>query len=222
MKIGGVGASASGSHEHGENEVRRKADTPASKFERLVALAKADEDASGWIEVLDPDNDLNSAGIGALVEVECEIYVPDSIRMLSQGAGELGQFEQLLSAAQAMGLETGSAPSMKDLGAMRSFMEGMGAELVLVGEPDGAEWRIAGRLGNRWLKGEVDGYARVVGKIARKIQPGSKKPLMALPGASLIPRDQRRKIEREGPKPGQEDQWLFGPAAMVDVLAVYR
>ena len=53
-------------------------------------------------------------------------------------------------------------------------------------------------------------------------QAGQWKPLLSLPGMNVLPREQRRKMEREGPESGQEASWLEGPAVMLDLLAIYR
>ncbi len=174
------------------------------------------------MEILDPEGDLEAVGTGALIDFECEIYVPDAIRMLSDSAGALRQMSQMLPAASSMGLDIEGMPDSATLAAVTSLVDSFGAELVLVGERDDSDWRVAGRLSSKWLRGDVDGYARVIGKVSSKIRVGATKPLIALPGAALIPREQRRKMEREGPKPGEEDSWLRGPALMLDILAVYR
>ncbi|WP_276320667.1 hypothetical protein [Phytoactinopolyspora endophytica] len=39
---------------------------------------------------------------------------------------------------------------------------------------------------------------------------------------NLVPREERRKMERQAPAPGKEDEYLEGPALMLDLLALYR
>src|SRR5947207_1601526 len=52
-------------------------DTPQARFDRLLTLVDADPEAVGWLEVMDPNENLPSAGIGAMISVECDIYIPD-------------------------------------------------------------------------------------------------------------------------------------------------
>ena len=39
---------------------------------------------------------------------------------------------------------------------------------------------------------------------------------------NLVPREERRKMERQAPAPGKESEYLSGPALMLDILAIYR
>jgi hypothetical protein len=105
---------------------------------------------------------------------------------------------------------------------MRFMANNLGNDQVLVGEPDSESWRVAGKLLASNINGEIDGLARVVGKVSTIWQKEEWKPLLSLPGANLIPREQRRKLERTKPTEDQQDNWLEGPALMLDVLAVYR
>jgi hypothetical protein len=67
-----------------------------------------------------------------------------------------------------------------------------------------------------------DGYAKVVGKVSTQWGKGQWKLLLALPGMDLLSRDKRREMERKGPNEGQEQNWLEGPAILLDVLTIYR
>lgn len=113
-------------------------------------------------------------------------------------------------------------PPTGQLDAMKGLANTLGGDAVVVGERDDSDWRVAGRLLDQYLFGDVEGYARVVGKVSTVLRPGSWKPLLALPGMNLMGRDKRREMERKGPDEGQEDSWVKGPAIMLDVLAIYR
>jgi len=39
---------------------------------------------------------------------------------------------------------------------------------------------------------------------------------------NLVPREERRRMERQAPEPGKESEYLSGPALMLDILAIYR
>jgi hypothetical protein len=201
------------------------ADTAQARFERLEGLATENAEQSGWVTVNSPDDDLDGIGIGALVDIECEIYVPDQIRLLSSTGGTreaLNTLEALRPMAEMVGLDTGSVPTPEESGAFRSMVSNLGSDQVLVGERDDSNWRIAGKLLGRHLNGEIEGFARVVGKVSAAWRAGQWKPILSLPGMNIMPREQRRRLEREGPEPGNSESWLEGPALMLDLLAVYR
>lgn len=179
-------------------------DTPQARFNRFLGLVADDPEGVGWLEVMDPDTDLASANVGMTINVEADIYVPDAINALSQ-AGDLssmlGTMETLLPIAETLGLEMTGLPSatereaMKNFGALQNLFDG---KTVVVGDLADSDLRIAGQLSSEYLRGDIDGLATVVGKISTKWPKGKWKPVLALPGTSLIPREQRRQMERQG------------------------
>lgn len=223
--IGVPAVSASGGKDHKTEEVASRSDTASSRFERLLRLAKSDVEASGWVEVLDPDTDFEGIGIGAIVELECEIYVPETIKVLSNSGGisqAIEKFQALTPFASALGLDTDGLPPMAQLDAAKNFTRALGSNAALVGDLDGTNWQVAGKLLDDSLRDEVEGHARVIGKVSTVVKKGTWKSLISLPGMNLISRDQRRAMERKGPSSGQEDSWIQGPALLLDILAVYR
>lgn len=225
---GGVDAKvASGSADRTREEALSISisDTAQARFERLEGLATDDAEHSGWVTVISPDEDLDGVGIGALIDIECEIYVPDQIRVLSSTGGTreaLNTLEALRPMAEMFGLDTASVPTPEQSGAYRSMVNNLGSDQVLVGERDDSDWRVAGKLLGQHLNGEIEGFARVVGKVSAAWKTGQWKPILSLPGMNIVSREQRRKVEREGPEPGNSESWLQGPALMLDLLAVYR
>lgn len=223
---GGVSlANIQGEKAHEDEHTTSKSDTPSARFERLQALARGDLEVSGWIDIVDPETDFEGIGIGALIEIECEIYIPEMIKALSPSGGlarAIDQLQALAPIAAQLGSDVSGMPAAGQLEAVKSFAHNLGGDAVLVGEPNDSDWRIAGKLLDGYLTGEVEGYARVVGKVSSVLKRDSWKPLMALPGMNLMSRDKRREMERKGPDQGQEGNWLQGPAIMLDVLAIYR
>lgn len=209
-----------------EEQSASYADTDAARFRRLLAAASNDPEGLGWIEVLDPDADLAGVGIGAFVAWECEIFVPDVVAALAR-SGEvlpaLGLLQNLMPTAQALGLATPvGVPNVDQLGAAAKFINGLDAKLVVVGEDDDTSWRIAGDIDADFLQGSLEGRVRVIGKVNRVLKPGKFKPFLTFPGMNIMGREAKRKAEARGPKPGEEDQFLSGPAVMLDLLAIYR
>lgn len=217
-----------GVHEGGDSEQeqrRSRIDTPASRFERLRSLALADVASTGWIDINDVEHDFGEVRTGSLIELECEIYVPEVIKALSPSGGlhdALAFVERLAPQAEVMGLDLTNMPSKPQTEAMKSISGLLGSDVVVVGERDDTDWRVVGRLMDSFVQGEIEGIARVIGKVTTSWKQGHWKPLMALPGMNILPREQRRQMERMQPKAGQEQNHLEGPAFMLDVLAIYR
>lgn len=221
--VGGLGVA--GDHETQDEETTSRIDTSAARFERLQKLAREDVEASGWVDVVNPDVDLSGLGTGALIELECEIYVPEIVKALSPSGGlakAIGQLESLAQLAPAFGADLTGMPAQGQLDAMKGLSGALGTDAMFVGEPNDTDWHVGGKLLDTYLKAEVEGYARIVGKVSSQWGSGQWKPLLALPGMNLLSRDKRREMERKGPNEGQEQNWLEGPAIMLDVLAIYR
>lgn len=210
-----------------ENEESFKlTDTPEAQFERLIKLAQQDPELSGWVDVLDPDTELATVGVGAIVSSECDVYVPDVVRALSNkgGLGEaLDAINQMMPFAAALGLDTESGlPPKAEQDAVRGFIDKLGGNLVAVGEYEDTRWKIVGELDASHLRDDVEGVAMIVGKVSKRWPDGQWKPVMALPGSSLLPRLERRELERRKPKTGDEGEYIEGPAVMLHVLAIYQ
>lgn len=225
---GGVDAKviqAAGQRSREEEDSRTLADTDEARFDRLLRAADADPEALGWIEVLDPDTEFDSAGIGAMVSWECDLFIPQVIQFASR-SGEaleaLGMMQNILPMARDLGLVTDELPNDDEMTAAAGMLRGLNANLVVVGEDDDTEWCVAGKLADGFIHGELDGRARLVGKVTKVLPPGRWKPFLTFPGMNLVPREERRKMEREAPPPGKESEYLSGPALMLDILAIYR
>ena len=104
------------------------------------------------------------------------------------------------------------------LDAIAEFGAAMNGNSILLGDlSDDSRFvaQVPGSVG-------ADGYAYVVGKIVTTWGAGSWKPLPGLPIYSQLPREQRRKVERQGPPAGSEMMWLEGPAMHLKLLAIYQ
>ncbi|MFJ6378355.1 hypothetical protein ACIQH9_21865 [Pseudarthrobacter oxydans] len=226
----GSGSATPGSDVDGryarENEKTvRMADTPPAQFERLITLVAADPELSGWVAVQDPDIELPPLPVGALIQVECDIQVPSMIKALAPKSGMLtavkawSEIGSTIGSSQNLQIDKGQLAMVETLGNL------MGGDLVVIGETDSDEWKVAGRLRDDHLRvsaEELDGSVHVVGKVSRKLVAGDHKPLLALPGLDILPRAKRREIEAKGPSGPADDSWLKGPALMIEILAIYR
>ena len=106
--------------------------------------------------------------------------------------------------------------------AVSGFISGLNAGLLVVGEDEETDWRVAAQLTDEFLHGDIEGRACIVGKVSKLIPPGRWKPYLTFPGMNLVPREDRRRMERQAPAPGSESEYLSGPALMLDILAIYR
>lgn len=217
-------AKLGGTSETSEELTEELADTASARFARLLSVAPLDEEGNAWAQLPNLGG-LDDVGIGTLIDVECDAYIPDQVRYVS--SGELGEALDTLNAlrpmAEQFGFDMTGIPSESDARIVQSALAHVKFDLVFVGEDDSSEWKIAGRLKKDSLRdSDIDGPLRVVGKVTQ-VWPETKwKPLLALPGASLVPREQRRALEAHQPSEAEQDQYLKGPAAMLDVLALYR
>ena len=201
-----------------------RVDTPAARFQRLIELALAGGEDGLWAELQDLSQ-LADVGVGTLVHVECEVFIPDAVKLLAgdELSGMLSMMSDLAPHAAALGLDLEGMPSSEQLAAMQQFTLRVKNDLVLVGEGEQENWSIAGKLDKRYVRdAEIDGFVRVVGKVTQRWPENQWKPLLALPGAALVGRKQRLALERKQPKHDEVDQYLQGPAVMLDLLAVYR
>jgi hypothetical protein len=79
--------------------------------------------------------------------------------------------------------------------------------------------RLAGKLEREYVREIPDGEVTIVGKVTRRWKEGEHYSLMALPGAALLSRSQRRAAKPV--EPDKEDV-LHGPAVTQDILAIFR
>jgi len=217
---------AGGQRSYEDEESLKLSDTPEARFERLLHLAEADPELSGWVDVVNPETDLATVGIGAMVSTECDVYVPDLVQALSTSGGlgdALDTLDEMMPYAAALGLDTTTdLPPKHERDAVKGFIEKLGGNLVAVGEYEGSAWKVVGELQGQYLRDDVEGVAQIIGKVSKRWSTGQWKPLLALPGSSLLPRAERRELERKRPKPGEEDEYMEGPAIMLHVLAIYQ
>jgi hypothetical protein len=201
-------------------------DTAHARYRRLISALDADPEEYDWHDVFEVDTVLESVSTGALIKLDCELHIPDSIKMLTGGelAGMLNMMQELTPLARMMNFATEGLPDENQVAGMSKFASSLPTDsTVVVGEPDSDSWKVAGKLqGNYLTDSEIDGPAIIVGKVARKVRVGEWKSLLSLPGMALMPRAQRRKMEKDGPSESTKDYFIDGPAIMLDVLAIYR
>lgn len=182
-----------------DDETITTTDHDDARLKRLLDAAASNPDNAGWVEVLQPKIELAEARIGNLVQ-------------------------NLEPAAKSLGLDMSGLPSSDELGAISRFTDTMQIAPILIGDDDDTDWKVAGSIDPKWIRNidEIEGRCIAIGKV-RKIIPAGRWHLMAsLPGMNLLSREERRKRERSGPtNAGEESQYIAGPVAILDFLAVY-
>lgn len=201
-------------------------DTSEARFERFANLSAQNPERSGWTAVEDDGSAFGGIRPGALIQFECEIFVPPLVRSLSPSGGVVQAIEMMRGIMPLMNDHNGdtkSLPSQDQVAAMSAVSSMVGDDLLVVGERDETDWRVSGRLISASIRDdELDGLATVVGKVSSVLKEGEHKSLLALPGTNFMTREQRRAQAKIGPEPGQEQNWLSGPAVTLDILAIYR
>lgn len=202
-------------------------DHDAARLVRLVAAGHENPEELAWVDVMDPDSEFAEIGLGAFVEWECDVFIPESVAVLSKSAGlraTLRQVQALAPAAQALGLDMEGLPASPEMQAMEDFLDNLDVPPVVVGDDSDTEWKIVGSLDPRWIRqgATLDDRVRIIGKVKKRIAADKWYPLLSLPGMNLVNRDERRRMERQGPAdPSDEGNYVRGPLLVVEFLAIY-
>jgi hypothetical protein len=136
-----------------------------------------------------------------------------------QATAMFDMIEAVRPAAGLFGQSLDDLPDESQVSAMRGVMGAMRSDLVVVGDQDLDGPSIAGKLNRDYLRDSPEGLVTVVGKVAKRWDEGTSHSLVALPGASLMTRRQRRARSRDV---GSDEDVLHGPALTLDVLAIFR
>lgn len=202
-------------------------DHDSARLMRLVAAGHENPEKLGWVEVMDPDSEFAEIGLGAMVEWECDVYIPESVAVLSKTSGlrtALRQVQALAPAAQALGLDMEGLPASNEIQAVGDLLDNFDIPPVVVGDDSDTEWKVVGSLDPRWVRqgATLDDRVRIIGKVKKQVAAGRWYPLMSLPGMNLVNRDERRRMERQGPTdPAEEANYIKGPLLVVEFLAIY-
>ena len=206
------------------------ADHDMARFNRLLEAGTENAGALNWHDITDADADMPQAIVGSMVQWECDIYVPDMIKMLQKkgGIGEaLDMMEGLAPLAEVFGLDDMEMPSAKQTSAMRTFIDRAEIVTAIVGDNADSDddWKVVGTLKSDFITDveALDGPAICVGKVRKIVKKDRWHPLMTLPGMNLLGRDEKRRQERKGPERDDDKQnFVAGPALVLDMLAIYR
>ncbi len=200
------------------------ADTAPARFDRLLKAAELQPEALGWIDVTQPDVDLQDVGLGAMVAWECDLFTPEIVQMLSQAGGAVGALQamsKMLPNAELLGLSTQGIPDRDSIDAMSALIRGMDLQRVIVGDTVDSDWKFFARVQDDYVLAELDGPMRIVGKITRVVPAGSRHPIVNLPGSQLGNREERRARAKDQTIEAQKGQFVEGPAVELALLAAF-
>ena len=217
--------SAGGEHVSELADTRSMSDTHAAQFDRLLAAAEDDPDGLGWVNVADADVDLPDAKVGRMVCWNCDVRVHPLSEALSKSgefASLLGLVDGLAPVAKALGLSVDGLPTDGERQAMGAIMDGIDAPKVILGESDDSSWTLVCPIKEQFASGIVAGPACVVGKVIKVLKVGEWQHIVTIPGVNLLPREERRKLDKAAPAAGHEDEYVQGPVLVLDLLAIYR
>lgn len=132
----------------------------------------------------------------------------------------LNMLDALRPMASMLGEELKGLPGENETNAVRSFGKAMKSDVVVVGDQEDDGPKVTGKLNKEYVRDSIEGEVFILGKVARKWKDSESHSLLALPGASLMSRQQRRQAARQQPK--DDENTLTGPARTLDILAIYR
>ncbi|MFF3274846.1 hypothetical protein ACFYWU_28555 [Streptomyces chrestomyceticus] len=215
--LGEVGGSESNSEE--EKVVR---ETASQRFIRLVAALDANASRWRYRDVADLAESFESLKVMDFLHAQVEMEIPPVVQLMSQPEqlnGMLDMLEALRPMASMMGEDVDGLPGEEQTKAIRGFGKVMKSDVVIVGDQVENGPKVTGKLNKEYVRDTIEGEVFVLGKISKKWEKGESHSLLALPGASLMSRAQRRQAARQQQS---DENTLTGPAVTLDILAVYR
>ena len=219
----GVGhfASADAGKETGAEDLTTFRDTDSSRLQRLIEVGRDNPDQMGWVEVTQPENDFKNIGVGAMIDWECETYISEFSAIMSMH-NQFDQFSQLMEPAKKLGFDLDGLPSQEDFANMSAMLKALSPGIVVIGEDEESDWKVAGHLDHKWALPDVefDGFTRIIAKVRRRVDKGQQQSIFNLPG-SMVDRKRRREMDKRLRESPIEGSVIEGPALMVDYLAIY-
>jgi hypothetical protein len=152
------------------------------------------------------------------------VEVPPALKAIAGGkiTQTLETIDTLASVSTFLGIDTAKLPGKSEVGAIRKMYTGVEIPKLAVCYFDDSEWKLIATIKPEFERADVEGFGRVVGKVVSALPTGSTKPLLTMKGMSFLNRQQRRELERTTITDKNRDQFIEGPALVIDLLAIYR
>ena len=117
-----------------------------------------------------------------MIEAECDVYIPDILKVATPGSSFLQTSKTsagVASLAGAFGPNTSEIPSADQIDSVQSMVGAMKLVPMIVGELGEAEYKLFGQLDPVNIKvDDIDGPANIVGKVKRRVGPNALAPLL--------------------------------------------
>jgi hypothetical protein len=205
-------------------------DNSHSKFERFESLAQDNPAKSLWIDVYS-EEDMAGARHGSIINVNCELFIPQYAKVLAKNGG-VGKIFEMLDEMEssgvpleAMGLKAENMPTKAQRGMAGALSNLMGSNIAVIGDDFAGDWKIAASLKEQFIKNGMDDLEdeiRLVGQVKKIWRKGHSEQLVAMQGMSLMNRDDRRKAKKSGSSTAGFGETVEGPAVRVNVIAIYN
>ncbi|MEU5223743.1 hypothetical protein AB0G55_13935 [Streptomyces toyocaensis] len=215
-----LGEPASSDSTSEEERVIRE--TASQRFIRLITALDAASSRWRYRDVEDLGEEFDTISVADIMQVQCEVEIPPFVRMFSQ-PDQLDDMVNMIEAFRAMapmlGQDLEGMPGKKETKAFRDFGKAMKSDVVIVGDQEDGGPQVTGKLHKDYIRDEIEGEVFILGKVAKRLKDGETHSLLAIPGASLMSRQQRRQAARQEQT---DETTLVGPALTLDILAIYR
>ncbi|WP_018545260.1 DUF6414 family protein [Streptomyces sp. LaPpAH-108] len=215
-----LGEPVSGDSTSEEERVIRE--TASQRFIRLVTALDAASLRWRYRDIEDLGEEFDVVKVADIVQVQCEVEIPPFVRMFSQPDqldGMVNMIEAFRAMAPLLGQDLDGLPGKKEAKAVRDFGKAMKSDVVIVGDQEEGGPQVTGKLHQDFIRDEIEGEVFILGKISKRLKDGETHSLLAIPGASLMSRQQRRQAARQEQT---DETTLVGPALALDILAIYR
>ncbi|MFT8330101.1 MAG: hypothetical protein ABF614_01370 [Bifidobacterium psychraerophilum] len=197
-----------------------------AQFDRFIKYCESHVDDTDWLTVEDASS-FSSIRRGQVIEVQADVEIPDFIKVLDQS-------ENISSILDTMSLMKGFLPNYNEseMSKVSSQMESIKPAQRFVQEKlvieasllDDLNARVVGKLNKRFIINnddlEGDGYS-IVGKVRETWGSKEWKQVLTLPGMDFMNREQRRKLLKQEPNDDEKQNFIQGPAALLQILAIY-
>ncbi|MFF9640535.1 DUF6414 family protein [Kitasatospora aureofaciens] len=206
-----------------EEEEKVIRETASQRFIRFLAALDGDPARWRYRDVEDISRNFDAFGISDFIHLNVEIEIPPAVQLFSQPdqlSSMLDMMEALRPMAPLLGKSFDDMPGEHETKAVRELGRVVKSDVVIVGDQDDDSPKITGKLTRDYIRDAIEGEVFVLGKVIRKWGPSESHSLLALPGASLMSRQQRRQAASQ--LSNDDGTRLEGPAVTLDILAIYR
>lgn len=212
--LSGRGSRGSSAEETMSKTVRK---TPEGDFRRLEKLLE-EQDGLQWLDAFD-DAIWQGLERGEALRIESVVKV-SSLYQATELASSVGP---LLGLMESFG-EGVDAETQAAITGMQQINEVMKEVPVVAHAAGSPRYKFICPLKRDYLREDLDAVAGecvVIGSLQRRLKTTERYSLLDSLGIGGLPRDERRKVERDMKK-GMPDAVVSAPAAILTPLAIYR